>query len=206
MATVKGSRPRAVVDTPRPNQALVTLADRVGQKMENNPNFPNAGPLLDELSAATTVFKAALASKATQKGVAEALTAARRGVIDVLFHVKDHVNGVAEKVPADQANAIIESSGLRARKVVVREKPPLEIKYGGLSGTVLLVALAAAKNAAYFFEYSSDEQHWTACPMVMKANTTATGLTVGTTYAFRVRAQTNKGLRDWSDVVTFVVR
>ena len=53
---------------------------------------------------------------------------------------------------------------------------------------------------------STDQKTWTACPNVMKCKTTVPGLTVGTTYYFRVQTQTNKGLSDWSMVVSFVAR
>ncbi len=68
-------------------------------------------------------------------------------MVEALAHAKDFVNGVAEKAPPDQAKAIIESSGFRSRKVVVRTKLPLEVKYGGISGVVLLVAAQAGSNA-----------------------------------------------------------
>ena len=71
---------------------------------------------------------------------------------------------------------------------------------------MLLVARAAAKSAMYFFQVSTDERNWTACPNVMKAKTMVTGLTVGTTYYFRFQAHTRKGLGDWSMTVSFVVR
>ena len=40
----------------------------------------------------------------------------------------------------------------------------------------------------------------------MKATTTISGLTVGTTYWFRVRVQTRKGMTDWCAPVSLVVR
>jgi hypothetical protein len=116
------------------------------------------------------------------------------------------VNSVVEKLPSDQGLAAIESAGLNAGKRSTYQKPPLQIKYGGLAGSVLIVALAAANSAMYYFEYSSDGKTWSACPSVMKCKTTLSGLTVGTTYYFRVHAQTRKGLTDLSSVVTFVVR
>jgi hypothetical protein len=175
-------------------------------KMTNNPNFPSPGTVVTDLEAAAKAFGDALTDSRSLKDVAEALAAAKRGVVDCLFHVKDLVNGVAEKAPADLAHAIIESSGLRARKVVVRTKLPLEVKWGGLEGVVLLVALAAAKTAMYFFEYSTDKTSWVPFAQIMKTTTTLAGLTVGKLYYFRVRAQTRKGLADWVEAVPFLVR
>jgi hypothetical protein len=206
MATVTSSRPKAVADAPRPNPALCAFALNVVQKMTNNPNFPNPGTVVTDLSAAASALGTAITNKGTTKAVANALTLARQNVLDKVGHAKDFVNASAEKAPADQAKAIIESAGFRIRKIVVRSTLPLEVKDGPLSGTAALVAHAVAKDAVYFFQVSTDQKNWTALPSVMKCRTTATGLTVGTTYYFRVQAQTRKGFDDWSAIVTFVVR
>ncbi len=206
MTTVSSSRPKAVADAPRPNPALLAFVLNVVQKMTNNPNFPNPGTVVTDLRAAASALGTAITNKGTTKAVANALTLARQNVLDKVGHAKDFVNGAAEKLPADQAKAIIESAGFRTRKVVVRSVLPLEVKDGPLSGTAALVARAVAKDAVYFFQVSTDQKNWTALPSVMKCRTTATGLTVGTTYSFRFQAQTRKGLGDWSEIVSFVAR
>jgi len=206
METTRVVRPRAVVKPPFPNLGLAAFAENVEQKMTNNSNFPNTGTLITELTARRTTLAGLVQLKTNQKGLADTVSAARRAVIDQLGHVKDFVNVEAEKAPPDQAKAIIESSGLKTKKVSVRVKLPLEIKYGGVSGAVLLVAPAVARSAVYYFEYSSDGKSWIACPNSWRCKTSVTGLTVGTTYSFRVRSETRKGLGDWSQVVTFTVR
>ena len=89
--------------------------------------------------------------------------------------------------------------------VTVRNTPEIDAKYGGLTGAVLLVALSMGRGRAYVFEYSTDQKNWTSCPTSVKVKTTVSGLTVGTTYYFRVQATTRKGLQDWSTIVSFVV-
>ncbi len=205
MATLTVSRPRAVVDPPKANLKLVAFVELIETKLANNLNFPNLGTVLTDLTAARTGFAAALSNKNTLKDVGAACTAAKQVVIDKLGQAKSYVNGVAAQASPDQAMAIIESSGFRSRKVVIRVKLPLAVKYGG-TGAVILVALAPARNAIYYFQVSSDEKTWTACPNVMKCKTTLSALTVGTTYYFRVQTQTRKGLSDWSSVVSFVAR
>ena len=206
MATVTVHRPKAVVDPPRANLALLAFTEKVELKLTNNPNFLNIGTVLTDLTDARKAFGDGLKAKGTKKDVGQACAGAKRAVLDKLTHAKDFVNGEAEKAPPDQAKAIIESAGFRAKKFVVRTTLPLDVKYGGLAGAVLLVALSAGKKAVYYFQVSTDQKTWTACPNVMKCKTTVTGLTVGTLYYFRVQTQTPKGLGDWTMVVTFVAR
>ena len=92
------------------------------------------------------------------------------------------------------------------KKVATRTKLPFAVDYGGLMGTALLVALAVARDATYFWEMSSDQKVWVDLPSTMKAKTTATGLTPATVYYFRFRAQTRKAMGDWSTVVSYIAR
>jgi hypothetical protein len=159
-----------------------------------------------DLAAANTAYDTAIQDMKTKRGTSEAKTSARTTVTQKMDAVVAYANGVAQQFPPDQARAIIESAGFQVRQVPVHNKQQLAAKYGGISGAVLLVALAAAKQAGYVFEYSADQKAWVACPLVFKAKTLISGLTVGTTYYFRFQAQTRKGLQDWSTVVGFVVR
>jgi hypothetical protein len=141
----------------------------------------------------------------TQKDVSEAKSSARTTVLQKLDAVLAFVNLAAQSLPPDQARALIQSVGLPIRQVAVHNKQQLAAKYGGIAGAVLLVALAAAKQAGYVFEFSTDQKNWVATPQVFKAKTVISGLTVGTTYYFRFQAQARKGFQDWSMVVSFVV-
>ena len=205
--TVQVYRPRAAVYAPRTNLALIAFSLKVEGKLGNAANFPNPGTIVTDLTAARLAFNTALTNKGTIKDVSDTCSAAKQTVFDCLNHAKDFVNGLAEKATPDQAKAIIELSGFGTRKVVVRTVLPIEVKYGGISGAVLLVAQGAGRNAVYYFQLCTDQKSWTALPNVLKCKTTATGLTVGTTYYFRVQTQTSKGgLGDWTSVLGFVVR
>jgi hypothetical protein len=206
MSAVNVFRVRAALGRPRKESALLTFVLLIVQKMTNNPNFTSPGTVVTALAAAAAAFQTALQNMSTSKAVGDARTAAKQAVVDKLLLVQAYINGVVATLPADLATAAVESTGLPAKKRSTRTKQPLEIKYGGLSGSVLVVALAAGKSAVYYFEYSTDQKTWLACPVVMKCKTSLAGLTVGTTYYFRVHAQTRKGLTDLSAVVSFVVR
>jgi hypothetical protein len=206
MSAVNVFRVRAALGLPRKEAALLAFVLLVVQKMTNNPNFTSPGTVVTALQSAAQAFQAAMQSMSTAKDVADTRTAAKQAVIDKLLLVQAYINSVVATLPPDQATAAVESSGLPAKKRSTRTKPPLQVKYGGLPGSVLVIALAAARSAAYYFEYSSDGKTWLACPMVMKCQTSLSGLTIGTTYYFRVHAQTRKGITDLSAVVSFFVR
>ncbi len=199
-------RPKAVADRQTKDGPLLEFAEMVVAKITNNPNFTSPGTVLTDLAAATTAFGTALTNKGTQKDVGNALASARQNLVDKITHTKDYVNGCSEKAPADQAKAIIESSGFRVRKVVVRTKLPVDVKYGPNSGTAVVDARAVARDAVYFFQVSTDQKTWASCGQIMKCKTTVTGLIPGTTYYFRVQAQTRKGLVDWTAPVGIVMR
>ena len=206
VVVVKVFRTRVALNLPRRDASLLAFAFLVVQKMTNNVNFPNPGTLLTELEDAAGAYERAIGDIGRLKNATDARTAARQLVVDLLAHVKDYVNGVVETLPPDEAKAAITSAGLHSKKRSTRIKPDLEIKYGGLAGSVRIVARAVAKGAMYFFEYSTNQTDWVACPSVMRADTSVSGLTVGTTYSFRFRAQARKGMGDYSIVVSFTVR
>jgi len=71
---------------------------------------------------------------------------------------------------------------------------------------VNLAAKAPAKRASYNWQYSTDQKTWTSIPQTLQAKTGVSGLTVGTTYYFRVQALTMTGETDWTQVVSLVVK
>jgi hypothetical protein len=206
MPVIKVVRMRAKSAIPRREGSFVAFALRVGGKCTNNPNLPNVGTLPGEVLDAADAFQQARMDMLTKKGTADARNAARQDLVEAINHLRDHINTVVAKLDNDKAKAVIESTGFPVKQTSVRVKPPLEVKYGGLAGTALLVAIAAAHSAIYYFEYSSDQVHWIACPNVLVSQTTVSGLTVGTMYYFRVRAQTRKGLGDYSLIVPYLAR
>jgi hypothetical protein len=196
---------KAVKKAPKTDEKLLAYSQAVVTKGTNNANFTNPGTVFSDLAAANVAFNTALENMKTQKGTSAAKNAARTTVIQKLDAVIAYVNSIAQQFPADQAKAVIQSGNLPVREVPAHHKQQLTAKYGGISGAVLLIALAAARGSGYVFEYSTDQKTWVACPLVFKAKTVISGLTVSTTYYFRFQAQTRKGPQDWSTVISFVV-
>ena len=62
------------------------------------------------------------------------------------------------------------------KKVTKPSKAELSARYGGLSGSVLLIARAAADTAVYYWQWSLDQQTWTSVPPVMRARVVIAGL------------------------------
>jgi hypothetical protein len=124
-----------------------------------------------------------------------------------LHHLRDSVQAVAEAQasPADAAT-VITSAGMRIRKVTKRNKPPVSVRQGAVSGSVVLEALRVAAVAMYWWQYSLDQKNWTEVPETMKVKVALSGLTPGQVYYFRFRAHTRKGPVDFSQVVSRMVQ
>ncbi len=194
-----------VVDAPENDGMCVAFMQDVITKSTNNPNLPNAP--LGPLTSAAGQYAAAVQNFKNMKGARQALRKARRAAIDALNHFADWVEGIAQQAPAGSAAAIMESAGLRGKTIGKIVKPDFEVKQGALTGTALLIALAVAKVAVYFWQFSADgAKTWLDWPGDMKSRTIVTGLTPGVTYYFRFRARTRKLLTDWSPEVSLIVR
>jgi hypothetical protein len=90
--------------------------------------------------------------------------------------------------------------------VTKRNKPPVAVRQGPVSGSVVLEALRVATVAMYWWSYSLDQKNWTDAPETMKAKLVVFGLTPGQVYYFRFRAHTRKGPVDFSQVVSRMVQ
>jgi hypothetical protein len=197
---------RVVGDFPEKNKDLITFAKFVAGCLTNNPSFPSPNPTVAVLLTDVTAFDNA--ETTTVGGSTLATTqrnALKNKVLQDLRHELAYVQSVAETV-TDNVQTVVESAGFRLRKPSTRSKPALAVKDGATSGSVLVVAKAMGRTAVYYWEYSLDQKTWTAAPDTFKASVTIGGLTVGQTYAFRVRTMTRASTGGWSQPITHVVR
>ena len=186
---------------------VITFAQNVATALTGNASFPSPTPPLAQFEAdiaALVTAEAAVLSRT--KGAVEIRDAKLDVVKNDLASLRNYVEGVAAAATPTNAPAIIEGAGMTMRKVTLHDKPALAVKQGSVSGTVNLVAKAAAKRAAYAWQYSTDQKTWTTLPTTMQAKTGVSGLTVGTTYYFRVQAVLASGMENWSQLVSFVVQ
>jgi hypothetical protein len=202
------SLPVPVKNSPVADAAFVIFLYAIVNGLSDNPAFTNSVPTAAVLKTtadglgqanakAETGGTADVAERNSQRKAAEEL------VDEFVAYVRTTVR--AQAGDAATATAMITSVALSVRKRSTAKKPPLAAKYGPVSGAVLLVALAVAKSAMYWYEYSLDQKSWTSVPQIMKASITITGLTPGQVYYFRFHAQTRKGMVDYSQIVNLMV-
>jgi hypothetical protein len=67
-------------------------------------------------------------------------------------------------------------------------------------------ARAPGHRSAYEWQYSLDQKTCTAMPVTLQAKTDISGLTSGTTYAFRFRPVLKAGEATWSQVVVQLIQ
>jgi hypothetical protein len=202
------SLPVAVKKSPRSDDAFVTFLYGIVNGLNGNQTFATPTPTAAALKTAADGLAQANA-KAEKGGTAEvserrSQRKAAEGLVDQLVgYVRTTIR--AQAGDAATAAAMIHSVGLSVGKRSTAKKPPLAAKYGKVSGAVLLVALAVAKGAMYWYEYSLDQKSWVSVPQIMKASVTITGLTPGQVYYFRFKAQARKGMGDYSQIVSLLV-
>jgi hypothetical protein len=185
---------------------IIAFAQNVATALTENASFPSPNPSLATFQADIAALVAAEAAVLSRtKGAVETRNAKLAVVKTDLDNLKAYVQTVANAAPPANAEEVIESAGMTVKKVTSRDKAVLAVSQGPVSGSVAIVAKAAASEAAYDWQYSTDQKTWTALPMTMQAKTSATGLTAGTLYYFRVQALTRSGEQDFTQVVSFMV-
>ena len=186
---------------------VITFAQSVATALTNNPSFPNPTPPLATFQAdIAALVQAETAALARAKGAVETRNNKLAVVRTDLEALKTYVQGVAATVSPSGAEALIQTAGMAVRKTTLHDKPVLAVRQGSVSGTVTVAVKAVAKEATYFWEYSTDQKTWTSLPMTAKAKTGLAGLTPATTYYFRFQAFTRSGLSAFRQIVGFLVK
>jgi|SRR5665213_3877684 len=186
---------------------VITFAQNVASALVSNPHFPAPTPTLATFQADVAALNTAeTAVLSRTKGAVETRDAKLAIVRADLENLKAYVQTVAAMATPTDADAIIESSGLTIRKVTLHDKAALAAKQGSVTGTVNLAAKAAAKRAAYMWQYSIDQKTWTPVPSTIQSKAGISGLTAGTMYYFRVQSVTNAGVGDWSQTISLIVK
>lgn len=197
----------AVLNLPRHVPDQIKLGQTLQAALASNPHFPLPDPFITAFIAALAAYDAAETTAQTRaKGTIAARNAAQVVYLGAIHALKARIQQVAD-ASADQAEAIITSTSLAVKKVPIRQKQSFEVRQGATSGTVRVIAKAAAARASYEWQHSIDGgKTWIDTPNTLQAKTTITGLPAATTVAFRVRATTRSGQGDWSLPTSFLVK
>ena len=205
--TIVTHRCVAVLALPLPVPLLSKTAHSVVTQMTGNAHLPSPNPPLPEvLVLLVNLDNLETATKTRTAGTIAARNQARTLVIAALHSLKAYVQQQADAQP-EMAETIITSAGMAVKKLPKRVKVDFVAKPGLVTGTVKLVAKAAAMRACYEWAWSADGgKTWTQVATTLQSKTTIIGLPVATTCSFRYRAVTKAGEGDWSQVVTLLVK
>ena len=185
----------------------IKYGEAVQAGLANNPHFPLPDPIIAAFVVALGNYSASeTAAQTRAKGTIAQRNADKVVFVGAVHAVKARVQVVADANP-EQAAAIITSTGLSVKKTSARQKQTFAVKSGVTSGTVDVVAKAAAARASYEWQYSVDAgKTWVQVSNTLQAKTTIIGLPVAVTVEFRYRATTKAGMGDWSLPTSLLVR
>jgi len=210
MATIDKSIHRATItlDVPAKIADVILYATNIVQKMTGNPSFPTPTPTVAALDAALSDLHAAeTVALSRAKGSATVRNDKRTVLISLLQQLRGYVQSVADATPENGAS-IIESAGLKVRKISAPGKRAFAAKPGALTGSAIVTAATAGPRSSYEWQYSTDGgKTWVFAPATTQGKTTVAGLPSGTTVQFRYLAVTPKGGQgDWSPAVSMQVK
>jgi hypothetical protein len=139
------------------------------------------------------------------KGAVALRNEKKQALITLLEEWRTCVQSTADANP-ENGPSIIQSAGTTLRKAPQRKPLGFHVKLGAVSGSVKVVAPAAARRASYEWQYSVDGgKTWVTLPTTLQSRTTAAGLPVATTVQFRYRAVIKAGEGDWSQPFSILV-
>jgi hypothetical protein len=146
------------------------------------------------------------------KGLAAVRNGKRDTLWTALMTLRVYVQSIADIALPENAIALIEAAGMVVGRVPIRVKAILAAKLAPAgSGIVHLVANATvlvgktAKKRMFNWQWSLDGKSWNSAPSTPFASTLIAGLTLGTTYWFRVSVTIAKTEGEWSQPVTLQV-
>ena len=199
--------PIAVKNSPRSNHTFVTYLYKLVECLTGNASYASPTPSVATLKAAGDGLATANAKAKNGGQIAVSDRGSKRVDADKLVdQLVAYVRVTVRAQEGDPASAaaMILSSGLSVRKHTKPQKAALAARYGAVSSEIVLVALAVARTGVYFWEYSLDQVTWTSVPQTLKARVTIKGLTPAKVYYFRFRAQTRKGMGDYSPIASIL--
>jgi hypothetical protein len=154
------------------------------------------------------------AKETKAKGSATLRNTKRDALWNAMESLQKYVQGLADVLSSESAVNLILSAGLLVAKTGAHHKALLKAALTITPGVVALSANAsllvgkadAHKKVMFGWQWSSDGGHsWNSMPMTTYASTEISGLTLLTTYSFRVSVTVGRTAGPWSDPVSILV-
>lgn len=202
-----GQSPKAFAKYTRTPRGTLVFSKGLVKNAEDSGAFPPGDATLAALKAEVVGLDEAMIDAKDKSALAmEARNSAAIKVQQQLGHFVDRVQALADLIalPAD-ARTFIVSMGLSVRKTSRSKKAELAARYTGVPREVQLDARRIKGAAAYYWEYSLDQQSWTALPETPNGRTLVDGLTPGQVVYFRFRTLSLKGKSEYCAAVSIMV-
>jgi len=201
---MKTTHTRIAAHIPKSIAALILHAAAIVKAMSGDPRFTGAAALLTKTTTDATALQDAEATVHTTKGVTAARDTKAEALVNDMHGLEHFVQGLADAAPA-QAVEIIQASGFSVTAHGAHSKAPLTAEMGP-GAVVVLRGHAGAHGSVYEFQMSTDGgKTYASLPAMSHANTTITGLAVGTSIMCRYRINKGDVVGDWSQPVTLLV-
>lgn len=178
--------------------------------LTDNPDFPTPSPTIAMLTTVTNDLAAAFQEQELAKQQAATKTAAKNEKEDVFDRIYSQSAAYVESVAGDN-ETLIRSAGMATRAPAVstssKASTPASLNptNGDADGEVDLSWEPVSGAKSYVIQSSNDpptDKSWTHAGVSTKSSWTASGLTSGTRYWFRVAAVGSGGQSGWSDPAT----
>ena len=167
------------------------------------------------LALITVLAAAQQATTGTKaKGTKSLRDSKRNTVWAAMLNLQSYVQGLADAMSVADATTLIEAAGLLVAKAAMRQKETLTATLTAAPGVVHLAAnravlvgtASAHRRVTFNWEMSADGgKTWQGLPSGSYASTTVPGLTLMTTYAFRVSVTVGNTPGAWSQAVSTLV-
>jgi len=191
------------LNIPSEDAKFSAYANSVRAKLTNNGNFKNLNPTIavygqhcDDLTKA----EADVTNKVP--GAVKAREAAKEKVTEDLNHLCDSVQLAVEAlvgVDIKRIEAIVESAGMKLKKMTPRSKYERGVEAGTTLGSLVCTAPYSRARDTQEWDYSTDGKTRIFLGGSRKAKVTFTGLPVGVPLYVRHRLLTKDGYTEWSD-------
>jgi hypothetical protein len=213
------NEPRAVFGTTKKNiSGVLNRAQAMHDSIVANAASFGSPPItmVAFLALIATLAAAQAAVTATKaKGAAEARDAKRNVLWTAMLSLQAYVQALSNVLSHADAAALIKAAGMVvAKSAANRNKPVLTATLTSVPGNVHLQASRtalvgkadAAKRVTFAWQWSADGgKSWTSAPSTPYAETDIPGLTLMTTYSFRVSVTVAKTTGAWSQPIGILV-